>query len=156
MVSIKMFFYCFSAYRGKMPNKFVASIFVVLMGVFATWYITIPCISTQKDLFYPAMIYKGLLIALAWTVLSRLGIKRIKGLDNTSFKIQNWGRWFAVLGVVIFVASDMILISSMTCKNIKTDHSLEIMSTYYLGQFLMSLSTIEAFSEEDIENVKSE
>merc|ERR1719367_1212202 len=62
-----------SAYRGKMPNKIIASIFVVLMAIFATFYITIPCISTQKDLFYPAMIYKGILIALTWTVLSRLG-----------------------------------------------------------------------------------
>ena len=139
-----------------MPNKFIASIFVVLMGIFATFIITIPCISSQKDLFYPAMVYKGILIALTWTVISRLGIKRRKGLDKTAFKIQTWGRWLAVLGVVIFVTSDMILISSMTCKNIKGDHSMEIMSTYYLGQFLISLSTIETFSEEEIENVKSE
>ena len=102
------------------------------------------------------MVYKGILIALTWTVISRLGIKRRKGLDKTAFKIQTWGRWLAVLGVVIFVTSDMILISSMTCKNIKGDHSMEIMSTYYLGQFLISLSTIETFSEEEIENVKSE
>ena len=139
-----------------MANKVFASIFVVLMGIFATWYITIPCISTQKDLFYPAMVYKGLLIALAWTVLARLGTKRSKGLDKATYKIQNLGRWFAVLGVLIFVASDMILISSMTCKKIKENHSMEIMSTYYLGQFLISLSTMETFAEDDTENVKTE
>ena len=138
-----------------MPNKVIASMFVVILGMFATFYVTIPCISTQKDIFYPALFYKGLLIALSWKVISRLGIKRKKGQDKTTFKMQNWGRWLAMFGVLIFVASDMILISSMTCKHIKGDHSMEIMSTYYAGQLLIALSCIQTFSEDD-ETIKAD
>ena len=137
----------FSAFRGQMPNKVIATMFVLVMGVFATFYITIPCISTQKDIFYPALFYKAVLILLGWTVLSRLGVKRKKGLDKATYQTQNIGRWLAFLGVLIFISSDMILISSMTCPHITEDHSMEIMSTYYLGQFLISLSTIETFAE---------
>ena len=138
-----------------MPNKVIASLFVVVLGLFATFYVTVPCISTQKDIFYPALFYKALLIILSWIVISRLGIKRIKGQDKTTYKIQNWGRWLAMFGVLIFVASDMILISSMTCKHITGDHSMEIMSTYYTGQLLIALSCIQTFVE-DVENIKSE
>ena len=69
-----------------MPNKVIASMFVVILGLFATFYVTIPCISTQKDIFYPALFYKGLLIALSWKVISRLGIKRKKGHIFRLFK----------------------------------------------------------------------
>ena len=138
-----------------MPNKVVATILVSVLGIFATFYITIPCISTHKDIFYPALFYKGLLIMLAWTVISRLGQRRKKGLDISSYKTQHIGRWLAVLGVVIFCSSDMILISSMTCSSIQGDHSMEIMSTYYLGQLLISLSAIESFSE-DLEGSKED
>ena len=149
------FYICFSAYNGKLPNKVIASMFVAVLGTFATFYVTIPCISTQKDIFYPALFYKGLLIALSWKVISRLGVNRIKGQDKTTYKLQNWGRWLAMFGVIIFVASDMILISSMTCKHIKGDHSMEFMSTYYLGQLLIALSCIQTFSE-DVESIKTE
>ena len=142
-----MYMNTFSAFRGQMPNKVIATMFVLVMGVFATFYITIPCISTQKDIFYPALFYKAVLILLGWTVISRLGVKRKKGLDKATYQTQNIGRWLAVLGVLIFISSDMILISSMTCPHITEDHSMEIMSTYYLGQFLISLSTIETFAE---------
>ena len=145
----------FSAYNGKMPNKVIASMFVVVLGLFATFYVTVPCISTQKDIFYPALFYKALLMILSWKVISRLGIKRIKGQDKTKYKMQNWGRWLAMLGVLIFVASDMILISSMTCKHITGDHSMEIMSTYYGGQLLIALSCIQTFSD-DAENIKAD
>ena len=138
-----------------MPNKLFALIFVIILGLVATFYITIPCISTQKDLLYPAIFYKGILILLSWTVLSRLGVKRKKGVDKRNYQAQVLGRWLAVLGVVIFVASDMILISSMTCSSITGDTSMAIMSTYYLGQLLISLSSIETFSEE-ITSVKED
>ena len=138
-----------------MPNKVIASMFVAVLGTFATFYVTIPCISTQKDIFYPALFYKGLLTALSWKVISRLGVKRTKGQDKKTYKLQNWGRWLAMFGVIIFVASDMILISSMTCKHIKGDHSMEFMSTYYLGQLLIALSCIQTFSE-DVEGIKTE
>ena len=121
-----------------MPSRVIASLFVVVLGLFSTFYVAITCISTQKDVFYPALFYKALLITLSWIVISRLGIKRTKGQDKTTYKIQNWGRWLAMFGVLIFVASNMILISSMTCKHKIGDHSMKIMSTYYTGQLLIA------------------
>ena len=134
------YFLFYSAYKGKMPNKVIASLFVVVLGLFAT---------------FPAWFFKALLIILSWIVSSRLGIKRIKGQDKTTYKVQSWGRWLAMFGVLIFVASDMILISSMTCKHITGDHSMEIMSTYYTGQLLIALSCIQTIVE-DAENIKTE
>ena len=134
-----------------MPNKMLASIFVTIVGIFATFKITIPCISKHSDFFYPAMVYKGLLLVLSWTVLSRLG-KSNNGLKK-SYDFKALGRWFAAAGVIIFVASDMILIASKTCSGIKGDTSMAVMATYYTGQLLISLSSIEAFSEKD-DNVK--
>ena len=130
-----------------MPNKILASILVTIVGIFATFKITVPCISQHSDIFYPALVYKGLLLVLSWTVLSRLG-KSNKGLKK-SYDVKALGRWLAAAGVITFVASDMILIASMTCSGIKGDTSMAIMATYYTGQLLISLSSIEAFSEND-------
>ena len=125
----------------------LASIFVTIVGIFATFKITIPCISKHSDLFYPAMVYKGLLLVLSWIVLSRLGVSNTD--KKKRYDLKALGRWFAAAGVIIFVASDMILIASMTCSGIKGDTSMAIMATYYTGQLLISLSSIEAFSEND-------
>ena len=78
----------------------------------------------------------------------------MKLAQTKSFLVACRLSWLAMFGVLIFVASDMILISSMTCKHITGDHSMEIMSTYYTGQLLIALSCIQTFVE-DVENQNS-
>ena len=140
-------FTIFSAFRGQMTNKISATLLVCAISVFAAFYIFIPCISINApDLLYPTIFYTALFLIESWIVLARLG----EPLSGDNSNINYISRCCAVVGVLTFLVSDMIIIIAMTCQN-KThheqdDYDLAIMATYYAGQFLISLGSMEAFS----------
>ena len=130
-----------------MTNKIAATLIVGSIGAFAAFYIFVPCISKNApDLLYPSIFYLALFLIESWIVLARLG-ERIIGTNNN---INYFSRWCAAVGVLTFLVSDMLIIIAMTCQN-KThheqdDYDLAIMATYYGGQLLISLGSLEAFS----------